>query len=127
MPRAATGRGCSKSSRASPRSSTTPPAAPAVSKESPCRSGFNRELFVAQADPTSPAREMQSGIRCRIALACSCTIATQHEQKQPPSSYRRERHATGVDGKLPRELLGRKPTQCRDRQNGVKGKKCTEA
>src|SRR3546814_7482543 len=30
---------------------------------------------------------------------------TQHEQQQPPSSYRRERHATGVDGKLPRELL----------------------
>src|SRR3546814_3257991 len=34
---------------------------------------------------------------------------TQHEQQQPPSSYRRERHATGVDGKLPRELLGRWP------------------
>src|SRR3546814_9635657 len=52
---------------------------------------------------------MQSGIRCRSALACSCTIATQHKQQQPPSSYRRERHATGVDGKLPRELLGRCP------------------
>src|SRR3546814_1463345 len=29
-------------------------------------------------DPTRPDREMQSGIRCRSALACSCTIATQH-------------------------------------------------
>src|SRR3546814_3347756 len=61
---------------------------------------------ISGIDPTRPAREMQSGIRCRCALACSCTIATQHEQQQPPSSYRRERHATGVDGKLPRELLG---------------------
>src|SRR3546814_4726227 len=34
---------------------------------------------------------------------------TQNEQEEPPSSYRRERHATGVDGKLPRELLGRAP------------------
>src|SRR3546814_9768347 len=76
MPRAATGRGCSKSSRASPRSSTTPPAAPAVSKESPCRSGFSRELFVAQADPTRPARseehtsELQSLMRISYAVFC---------------------------------------------------------
>src|SRR3546814_7413442 len=32
---------------------------------------------ISGIDPTRPAREMQSGIRCRSALACSCTIATQ--------------------------------------------------
>src|SRR5690606_32029090 len=61
---------------------------------------------VGNSDSTRPAREMQSGTRCRIALACSCNTATQHEHQRPPSSCRQERHAPGVDGKLPRELLG---------------------
>src|SRR3546814_16712520 len=45
---------------------------------------------ISGIDPTRPAREMQSGIRCRSALACSCTIAT-----QPNTSNCNRLQATG--------------------------------
>src|SRR3546814_9766587 len=56
---------------------------------------------ISGIDPTRPAREMQSGIRCRSALACSCTIATQHN-----TSNSNRLQATGESVMRP-ELTGR--------------------
>src|SRR3546814_20815028 len=58
---------------------------------------------ISGIDPTRPAREMQSGIRCRSALACSCTIATQHN---PSNTNRLQATRESV---LPPELHGSPP------------------
>src|SRR3546814_12527256 len=59
---------------------------------------------ISGIDPTRPAREMQSGIRCRRTLACSCTIATQHN-----TSNSNRLQATGesvMRPELPENSLG---------------------